>query len=147
MEGSSKTKRGKSFTIEEDMAICKSWCNISEDPIVGMQSYAHFWGRIYENCCLLQNDQSRTQVSIQSRWGIIMKCSNKFRECLAQVKNLHPSGISQVDIMLQANCYTIKMKTNISLLNIVGQYCKTISVARCSSHEYGKVKDTYSVYP
>ncbi|XP_028111796.1 uncharacterized protein LOC114310087 [Camellia sinensis] len=31
-----------------------------------------------------------------------MKCSNKFRGCLAQVKNLHPSEISQVDIMLQA---------------------------------------------
>ncbi|CAL5373888.1 unnamed protein product [Camellia sinensis] len=85
------------------MAICKSWCHISEDPIVGnSQSYSHFWGRIYENFCLLQNDQSRTQVSIQSRWGIIMKCSNKFRECLTQVENLHPSGISQVDIMLQA---------------------------------------------
>ncbi|CAL5347806.1 unnamed protein product [Camellia sinensis] len=49
-----------------------------------------------------QNDQSRTQVSISSRWGVIMKCCNKFRRCLAQVKNLHPSGASQVDIMLQA---------------------------------------------
>ncbi|GMP85923.1 hypothetical protein CsSME_00038900 [Camellia sinensis var. sinensis] len=85
------------------MALCKAWCHISEDPIVGnSQSYTHFWGRIYENYCSLQNDQSRTQVSIQSRWGTIMKCSNKFRGCLAQVENLHPSGMSQVDLMLQA---------------------------------------------
>ena len=84
MEGSSKIKRGKSFTIAEDMTLCKAWCHISEDPIVGnSQSYTHFWGRIYENYCSLQNDQSRTQVFIQSRWGIIMKCSNKFHGCLA----------------------------------------------------------------
>ncbi|GMQ00618.1 hypothetical protein CsSME_00047626 [Camellia sinensis var. sinensis] len=85
------------------MAICRVWCHITEDPIIGnSQSHSHFWGRIFENYCLLQNDHSRTQVSISSRWGVIMKCCNKFRGCIAQVENLHPSGASQVDIMLQA---------------------------------------------
>ena len=100
MEGSSKTKRGKSFTTEEDVAICRAWCHITEDPIVGnSQSHTHFLGRIFENFCSLQNDHSRTQVSILSRWGVISKCCNKFLGYLAQVENLHPSGMSQVYIV------------------------------------------------
>ena len=100
MEGSSKTKREKSFTTEEDVAICRAWWHITEDPIVGnSRSHTHFWGRIFENYCSLQNDHSRTQVSISSRWGVIMKCCNKFHGYLAQVENLHPSGASQVDIV------------------------------------------------
>ena len=68
MEGSSKTKRGKSFTTEEDMAICRVWCHITEDSIVmNSQYHAHFLGRIFENYCSLQNDHSRTQMSISSR--------------------------------------------------------------------------------
>ena len=79
MEGLLKTKREKSFTIEEDVAICRAWCHITEDSIVGnSQSHAHFWERIFENYSSLQNDHSRAQVSISSRWGVIMKCCNKF---------------------------------------------------------------------
>ena len=95
MEGSSKTKRGKSLTTQEDVAIY-----FTKDPIVGnSQSHAYFLEGIFENYCSLQNDQSRTQVSISSQWGVIMKCCNKFRGCLAQVENLHLSRMSQVDIV------------------------------------------------
>ncbi|KAA8539384.1 hypothetical protein F0562_026076 [Nyssa sinensis] len=98
------TKRGKSFTADQDVAICHAWLSVIQDPIGGnLQSQNNFWNRVFQNYIDNVNDQNvRSQVSIQSRWGIIMKCCKKFRGCLTQIENRQQSDTTETNKVLYA---------------------------------------------
>ena len=93
---SQSSARGKSFTPEQDEAICKSYLSITEDPIVGSsQPRSQFWSRVLQEYKAKTNDESRSEISIRSRWQIIQKYCNKFRGCLKNVESLNLSGITR----------------------------------------------------
>lgn len=91
----SSSARGKSFSSEQDEAICRAFLSITEDPIIGnSQSRSHFWTRVLEEYKSKTNDSLRSESSMKSRWQIIQKSCNKFRGCLRSVQELHQSGIT-----------------------------------------------------
>ncbi|GAB2233223.1 hypothetical protein Droror1_Dr00002442 [Drosera rotundifolia] len=106
-----KSRRGKSFTPEQDMAICYAYLNITQDlTIDNSQSSGHFWDRIYQHYIRSTSDDARSQGSIKSRWGIIMKCCNKFLGFLTQVQNAHQSGMTDTNVVLQAKLMYMKIE-------------------------------------
>ena len=102
------TKRGKSFTSEEDVAICNSWACIGQDPIIGnSQQSDTFWARVTENYVITTGDNSRTPASLRSRWNTIKGCCSKYRGWLTQVEHLHQSGVTQADQVSFLNFFVI----------------------------------------
>ncbi|GAB2276421.1 hypothetical protein Dimus_039188 [Dionaea muscipula] len=99
-ENQLKSRREKSFTCEHDMAICDAYLSTTQDPTIGnSQSSGNFWNRIYQNYIESTSDNARSQISIQSRWGMIMKCCNKFFGFLTQVENAHQSGMTEANVV------------------------------------------------
>ncbi|CAL9010725.1 unnamed protein product [Prunus brigantina] len=97
-------KRGKSFTLEQDVAICNARLNIFQDPfnVVSKPQY-NFWDRIYQNYVELTGDQNvRSQCSVQSRWKSIFGSCKKFHDCLARVEDKQ-SGLTESNKVLRAN--------------------------------------------
>ncbi|KAH7861821.1 hypothetical protein Vadar_031321 [Vaccinium darrowii] len=89
------SSRGKSFTPEQDEAICRAYLCITEDPIIGnSQPRSQFWHRVLQEYEGKTNDDQRSESSVKSRWQIIQKCCNKFRGCLRSVEALHQSGMT-----------------------------------------------------
>ena len=69
--------RGKSFTSEQDEAICRAYLSVTEDPIVGnSQPRNQFWNRVLLGYVEKTSDNQRTEASMKSRWQIIQKCCN-----------------------------------------------------------------------
>ncbi|GAB2263256.1 hypothetical protein Droror1_Dr00004253 [Drosera rotundifolia] len=102
-ENQPKSRRGKSFTCKQDRAICYAYLNITQDlTIENSQSSGYFWNRIYEHYIGSTCDDARSQVSIQSRWGTIMKYCNKFFGFLSQIQNAHQSGMNEANVVMQA---------------------------------------------
>lgn len=108
--------RGSSFTTEEDILLCKSYLDISQDPITGRnQSSDRFWGRIMEqyNSDKPQDYELRNTRSLQSRMSIISAAVKKMNGCVRQIENMHPSGASEQDIVSIEN---LKIILNFFLL-------------------------------
>ncbi|KAK1563216.1 hypothetical protein Q3G72_024167 [Acer saccharum] len=105
-ENQNISKRGKSFTNNQDVAICNAWLAITQDPVVGnLQTSHNFWDRVLENYTIHVNDQTvRTKTSIQSRWGTIMRSCNKYRGYLSQIENRQQSGMTEVDKVSDMDC-------------------------------------------
>ncbi|KAK3200011.1 hypothetical protein Dsin_023426 [Dipteronia sinensis] len=98
-ENQNVSKCRKSFTNNQDVAICNAWLAITQDPIVSnLLTSQNFWDRVLENYTIHANDQSlRTKTSIQSRSGTIMRSCNKFHGYLSQIENRQQSGMTGVD--------------------------------------------------
>ncbi|KAH7857718.1 hypothetical protein Vadar_015836 [Vaccinium darrowii] len=89
------SSRGKSFTPEQDEAICRAYLCITEDPIIGnSQPRSQFWQRVLQQYQEKTNDVQRTEASIKARWQNIQKCCNKFRGCLRSIEALNQSGMT-----------------------------------------------------
>lgn len=89
-------KRGKSFSLDQDVAICKARLNIIQDPFnVASKPQYNFWDHIYQNYVELTGDQNvRSQCLVQSRWKLIFGSCKKFHACLAQVEDKQ-SGLTE----------------------------------------------------
>ena len=100
------SSRGKSFTPEQDEAICRAYLCITEDPIIGnSQPRTQFWIRVLQEYCEKTNDDQRSEVSIKSRWQIIQRCCNKFRGCLRSVEALHQSGMTHQNEVINSSFF------------------------------------------
>jgi hypothetical protein len=67
------SRRGGSFTKEEDIVICSAFLNVSKDPITGMFSdYSVSTG----TSCIFCIEINNMQVSIKLRVGITNACMN-----------------------------------------------------------------------
>lgn len=87
--------RGKSFTQEQDEAICRAYLCITKDPLIGnSQPRSQFWIRVQQEYKGKIDDNQRSEASIKARWQIIQKCCNKFRGCLRSVQAQRHSGMT-----------------------------------------------------
>jgi hypothetical protein len=90
----SKKKKGKNFTIAEDQQLCRSWLNVSQDPVTGTgQKVTAFWKRVFEHYNEFKPPGSeRSENSVINRWAVISQAVSKFCGCMAQIENRNKSG-------------------------------------------------------
>lgn len=93
------SRRGGSFTKEEDIVICSAFLNVSKDPITGVnQNSGGYYKRMHEYFNKRKPEGSnRSQISIQHRWGAIQKAVNKFCALKSSVDRRNESGKSEQD--------------------------------------------------
>jgi hypothetical protein len=86
------------FNINEDLSICRNWCETSEDSIVGnSQKKTTMWDAILEK---FNNDMGyttnvRTKEAIQSRWNLLQQNCNKFHFVLNTTERINQSGANE----------------------------------------------------
>ena len=96
------TSRSSGYTISEDVLLCQVYLDISQDPITGRyQSANEFWSRVElkYNELRQQHLEYRNIRSLRSRMDTINSEVKRLNECLKQVENMNPSGVSEEDIM------------------------------------------------
>ncbi|KAI7965545.1 hypothetical protein MJO29_001293 [Puccinia striiformis f. sp. tritici] len=97
-----KGSRSKNYDDKEDIKICISWLNISQDPLNSTnQAGDTFWKRVGEHYKSSREDEYkfRTWQSVKSRWHILQHAVNKF--CGA-VELANKSGENLEDHMTSA---------------------------------------------
>src|SRR4051794_11649382 len=79
---------GRNFSIGKDEQLCRSWLDISQDPVAGSdQRQSTFWQRIFSHFNEFKiTPEERTEDALQSRWGTIQKGVNKFCGVYAQIE-------------------------------------------------------------
>ena len=96
--GATRNKQ-TNFSAYEDNMLCKSWLEISCDPVVNTdQRKEAFWIRVlnrYNSKC--GSHPMRTQKSIMSRWDHIKAEVSKFSGYIAEMIRSIPSGMSDAD--------------------------------------------------
>ncbi|CAL4906077.1 unnamed protein product [Urochloa decumbens] len=96
--GATKTKQ-TNFSAYEDNVLCKSWLEISCDPIINTgQRRESFWIRVvnrYNSNC--GRYPKRTQKFIMNRWDHIKAEVSKFSGYMAEMTRSNPSGMSDAD--------------------------------------------------
>lgn len=89
--------RGKSFSADQDRAICKAFLCISQDPTTGNnQKRERYWDRINAEYLKLTGDE-RSPSSIKARWAVIQKACNSYSGCLRKIQRQNQSGIAPHD--------------------------------------------------
>ncbi|KAA1127222.1 hypothetical protein PGTUg99_031876 [Puccinia graminis f. sp. tritici] len=97
-ESDTKPSRAKAYQEDEDVQLCKSWLEVSQDPLNSTNQAANtFWNRITDHFQVAMKDKSRTSVSIKSRWQLLQRRINKFCGCIQQVEQANQSGTSKID--------------------------------------------------
>jgi hypothetical protein len=83
------SKRGSNYNHDEDIQLCISWMNVSNDPIVANnQPSKTYWTRIADH----YNDTKtfagveRNVISLEHRWGAIQKECIKFQGYFEEVE-------------------------------------------------------------
>ncbi|XP_073273323.1 uncharacterized protein [Primulina huaijiensis] len=98
--------RTTSYSYQEDIRLCHVYLDISQDPIIGInQSRNQFWSRVeqsYNNSRAPDMTEVRNKRSMQSRMGLILAAIIKLKSCIQQVEQLHPSGASDMYIIIRA---------------------------------------------
>ncbi|KAI7948826.1 hypothetical protein MJO29_010491 [Puccinia striiformis f. sp. tritici] len=105
--------RSRNYTEKEDVQLCVSWVETSEDPKKGTdQTLNSFWDALANHYATHLPGSRQTLKSLQSRWGDhIQKEVNKFMGCVHQVDNLNPSGKTD------SNGFQLAMTTYSGLYN------------------------------
>ncbi|KNE95716.1 hypothetical protein PSTG_10934 [Puccinia striiformis f. sp. tritici PST-78] len=99
----SKASRKHNYRDDEDVQICKSWLEVSQDPLNSTnQASDTFWTRVEEHYTSVKIDSSRSWSSIKSRWQILQHAVNKFCGCVKQVDLANKSGTTVEDRFLCA---------------------------------------------
>jgi hypothetical protein len=90
------SKRGINYNHDEDIQLCISWMNVSNDPIVANnQPSKTYWTRLVDH----YNDNKtfagveRNANSLEHRWGVIQKECMKFQGYFEEVERRNQSGI------------------------------------------------------
>ncbi|KAG2549668.1 hypothetical protein PVAP13_9KG417713 [Panicum virgatum] len=102
--GKGVSRRGSGYIQCEDIQLCTSWMNISNDPIVGNEQPSKtYWNRIADD--FHQNrdfDSNRSANSLEHRMGIILKDCMLFQACYEQIERRNPSGVPYQEHMIEA---------------------------------------------
>ncbi|XP_050135522.1 uncharacterized protein LOC126611336 [Malus sylvestris] len=103
--------RGKSFTLDQDVAVCNARLSVSLDPLtVVSQPKCISWDQVYQKYVEITGDQNeRSRCSVQSRWKIILGSCNQFHECLTKIEEKQ-SGLTESNKVLQANILYLKLE-------------------------------------
>jgi hypothetical protein len=93
--GKGASKRRSNYNHDEDIQLCMSWMNESNDLVVGNdQSSKAYWSRIADH----YNDNKTFSVernvnSFEHKWGVIQKECVKFQGYFEEVEWCNRSGI------------------------------------------------------
>ncbi|KAL4610708.1 hypothetical protein ACB092_08G070200 [Castanea dentata] len=101
-------QRGINFTIDEDVKLVSAWLNVSLDAVTSTdQKHTTFWERIWS---IFHNDKkfNRSKDSLNSRWAIIQKETNKFCGCLAQIENRNQSDAKTLYLNNSKNAFQLE---------------------------------------
>lgn len=84
-----KVIKGRDFSKDEDVQLCKSWLTISEDPVTGTnQKASSFWELVLKDYSKYLTHSDRTIRSLQLCWSVINQSVSKFVGFLDKVSNV-----------------------------------------------------------
>ncbi|MBW0556922.1 hypothetical protein O181_096637 [Austropuccinia psidii MF-1] len=87
----------------EDIQLCKSWIEISEDPLTGIdQTNSTFLTRVSEKFQQAIPHTQRTSVSLKSRWNGLQHSVNKFSGFIQHIQRLNQSDTTVQDQIAKA---------------------------------------------
>ncbi|EHS63665.1 uncharacterized protein PGTG_22814 [Puccinia graminis f. sp. tritici CRL 75-36-700-3] len=92
-EEGEKKSRAPNYQEHEDLQLCTSWLETTEDGRKGTdQTGKAFWGTVTSHYHSKITDPKRSIRSIKGRWGLIQHALNKFHGCVNQINHRNPSG-------------------------------------------------------
>jgi hypothetical protein len=93
--GSRGSKQGCNYNHDEDIQLCVSWMNVSNDSIArNDQACKTYWTRIANHYNENKtSDTEKNASSIEHKWGVIQKECMKFQCYYEQVERHNQSGI------------------------------------------------------
>ncbi len=101
-----RRQRGKNFSSSEDVKLCKSWLDVSQNAITGTdQKSETFWAKIsdsFNSGKAITDEEFRSPSSLQSRWTSLQATVAKFCGVFQSVSNELHSGWSPEDILKEA---------------------------------------------
>ena len=91
--------RAANYTAEEDVFLCRTYCNVGMDAAVGTdQTRDTYWLRMKEYFDKLNTSGiDRPERSLRSRWSVISTDCQKWAGVLAAVDKMNPSGTNDRD--------------------------------------------------
>jgi hypothetical protein len=105
-EKHAKRIRGINFTVTDDILLCKSYCNVSNDPLKGVdQKLTNLWESIekYFDTHRLSTSAPRTARSLQSRWSLVAHDVAKFIGNFTLASSRNGSGTNSDGILAEAH--------------------------------------------
>jgi hypothetical protein len=108
----SRARKGRNFSSDEERQVCRSVLHISQDPIQGNgQKKEAFWDRIatHYNQNRPTGGGHRPARSLETKWGAIKHDVAKFIGVYNQVLGCRESGTSPDDVVQKAlELYKVK---------------------------------------
>jgi hypothetical protein len=117
--GATRNKQAN-FSAYEDNVLCKSWLEISCEPVINTgQRRESFWVRVRNRYNSKRGSYpERSQKSIMGRWDHIKADVSKFSGYLADMIHSNPSGMSDADKSVAAIAnFAAKEKHNFTLMH------------------------------
>jgi hypothetical protein len=112
----SRSRKGRNFSNEEEMQVCRSQLCISQDPIVGNgQRKEAFWDRVstHYNRHWPRGLGESSARSIETKWGVIKHDVSKFCAVYGHCYDNRESGRSLDDILQAAlELYKVQQARN-----------------------------------
>ena len=101
-DGKGPSKRGSNYTHEEDIQLCISWMNVSNDPIVANdQPSKSYYQRIADDFHKNKDfESSRSTKSLEIRIAGIIKDCMKFQSFYEEIERRHPSSVPHQEHVL-----------------------------------------------
>jgi hypothetical protein len=99
-----KKGRLRTYLEHEDLQLCNSWLEVSEDPKKGTdQTFNAFWEAIARHYATHIPNAPRSAKSLKNHWSDkIQKDVNKFVGCVNQIQQLNPSGTTSANRLTMA---------------------------------------------
>ncbi|XP_030478325.1 uncharacterized protein LOC115695401 [Cannabis sativa] len=105
--------RGSSYSVEEDVHLCRVYVDISQDPIIGRnQTGNNFWAIVeseYHKDRKFSN-KPRPVRSLQTQISTLNSEVAKLRGCINQIENKNLSGALAEDSLFKRRCDKPKIK-------------------------------------
>lgn len=98
------TGRGANFSDNSLKQLCKSWLQVSQDPVFGIdQKGSTFWACITaDHNKRVSPSEIRTVKSLESRWASLNRSMARFAGYVEQIRGLRDTGKGPDDIVIDA---------------------------------------------
>lgn len=116
--------RGKNWSLIEDVTLCESWLDVSQDPIISVdQKGGTFYDRVFGSFSAICKEKGlaidpdiRGPSSLKARWSTIQRSVNKFCGFYAQVRQRKRSGTNLLDQLTEV-VYKADQKTHFQFMH------------------------------
>ncbi|EHS62845.1 uncharacterized protein PGTG_20993 [Puccinia graminis f. sp. tritici CRL 75-36-700-3] len=139
-EESDKKGRSRTYLEHEDLQLCNSWLEVSEDPKKGTdQTFNAFWEAIARHYATHIPNAPRSAKSLKNHWSDkIQKDVNKFVSCVNQVQQMNPSGTNSANRLTMAMSMYSKLYEK--PFTLLGCYEILITSPKWNDYSRGLVK-------